>query len=938
VEFRVLGPLEVVHNGDASAPPGVKERTILARLLLEPARVVPTDALLEAAWPETDPETAARSLAVRLANLRAFLEPDRPPGAPSTLLVRDGAGYRLAAELDQIDAVRLERLVGEAAALAPEAALAAYGEALALWRGAPFGDVAYAEFAQAEIRRLEALRARAAEGRARALLALGRHEEALPELQRLVAADPLSEELVRGHALALYRAGRQVDALDALRALGSGLAELGLEPSAATRELERGILVHDPALAGARPPTAARRLPARASRFFGREEHLDRAEQMVRESRLVTIAGSGGAGKTRLALELAERLAGTFPDGPWWCELGPVASDADVPGAVADALALDGGLESLTPRTGPLLLDNCEHLLDGAAAVVEELLARSPGLRVVATSRAPLGVDGEQVLRLLGLSADAAAALFRDRAAAAGAVADDAAVAELCARLDGLPLAIELAAGRTRSLAPSEIVERLDERFDVLAVWGRRSAPRHWTLRAAIAWSYDLLEEPQRRLFERLSVFARGCTLPEAEAVCAGDGLERAFVGGLLDELVAHSLLTTSVVSGRTTYAMLETLREYAAERLEERGERDELRERHAAYYVEQARALVEIGWREQRLPFVDSFDELRAAVRWCLSRDGDPGRAFALAEVAWWPALARHGEETARLIDEVLARWPGVHGRRPHVLGAASTVALTIGDREGARRQAEAAIALEAGIGEPALLARRTLAQAAYYSGERDPGPWSDVARLARAAGYPSAACEADGFLAQLLHAKGDHGAALVRARQTRDEAERLGFPWLISWGQFVTGVVVMDSDPAAARRWLEQALAGARENHNHHMVRFSLRALGVAASLEGDHDAAVQHLKAAIDYDEERSEAASQRTSLMALAAVLAERGQLETAAVLLGATEHWPAAPYLAAFAARARERVAALGPEELADALARGRALDLEGAKALARAAI
>ena len=399
MEFRVLGPLEVVHNGDASAPPGVKERTILARLLLEPARVVPTDALIEAAWPESDPETATRSLAVRLANLRAFLEPDRAPGAPSTLLVRDGSGYRLAADLDQIDAVRLERLVAKAASLPPAGALTAYEEALALWRGAPFGDVAYADFAQAEIRRLEELRARAAEGRARALIELGRHDDALPELQRLVAAEPLSEELVRANALALYRSGRQVDALDALRQLGAGLADLGLEPSAATRELERGILVHEPALAGASRP-ATRRLPARASRFFGREEPLARAQELVRDSRLVTIAGVGGAGKTRLALELAERLADQFPDGPWWCELGPVGPDADVPGAVADALALEGGLEQLAPRTGLLLLDNCEHVLDGAAAVVEELLARCPDLRVVATSRAPLGVDGEQVIRL----------------------------------------------------------------------------------------------------------------------------------------------------------------------------------------------------------------------------------------------------------------------------------------------------------------------------------------------------------------------------------------------------------------------------------------------------------------------------------------------------------------------------------------------------------
>ena len=331
VEFRVLGPLEVIHNDTAAAPSGAKERAILARLLLEPARVVAADALLEAAWPGADPRAATRSLGVRLANLRAFLEPARPAGRPSTLLVRDGHGYRLVADPEQVDAVRLERLVRDATTLAPADALTRYETALALWRGAPFGDLAYAEFAQAEIRRLEELRVRAAEGRARALVELGRHEEALPELQRLAAAEPLREELARALALALYRCGRQVDALAALRALGTDLSALGLEPGTDTRELERAILLHDRSLAC--PAPVVRRLPKRASRFIGREEDLAHAERLVAESPLVTIAGTGGAGKTRLALELAGRHADA-----WWCELAPVADDADVAGAIAEVL------------------------------------------------------------------------------------------------------------------------------------------------------------------------------------------------------------------------------------------------------------------------------------------------------------------------------------------------------------------------------------------------------------------------------------------------------------------------------------------------------------------------------------------------------------------------------------------------------------------------
>ena len=915
----MLGPLEVIHDDTASAPSGAKERAILARLLLEPARVVAADALLEAAWPGADPQAATRSLGVRLANLRAFLEPARPAGRPSTLLVRDGHGYRLVADPDQVDAVRLERLVRDATTLTPAGALTTYESALSLWRGAPFGDLAYAEFAQAEIRRLEELRVRAAEGRARALVELGRHEEALPELQRLAAAEPLREELARALALALYRCGRQVDALAALRALGTDLSALGLEPSTDTRTLERAILVHDRSLAGPAPAPAVRRLPKRASRFFGREEDLARAEQLIAESPLVTIAGTGGAGKTRLALELAGRHAHA-----WWCELAPVADGADVSGAIAEVLGdADRGL---------LILDNCEHVLDGAAAAAEDLLHRCPELQILATSRAPLGVDGERVVRLDGLELPGAVDLFVDRARAAGGIVDVPAIEELCRRLDGLPLAIELAAGRTRSMAPAEIVARLDERFSLLTVSGRRSAARHSTLRAAIAWSYEQLTESQRRLFERLSVFARDCTLDDAEAVCADDGVERADVACLLDELVANSLVVARVAGGRTRYSLLETLREYGAERLAARGDQAWLAERHADHYVARAQRVIECGWQEPKLPFVDEFDELRAAVRWC-ERDERPDRAFTLVEVLWWPAASRHAEEIARLAEEALDRWPAIHPLRPRALGAASVARLVLGDVAAAERHAEAALALEAGLGEAAVLARRTLAKIAFFDGDRLLAAvrWHDLTVLARAAGYPGLACEATGFTVQLLHADGQFDAAAALAAEMRHVAERLASPMMVAWSRYVSGVVTLEREPVEARRWLEGALAFAREADHHHMIRFSLRALGVGAGLRGDHAEARARLLAALEYDEARSDAASQRTTLLAIADALLERGRLDAAAELLGATEHWPAAPYLRALAARAYDRLV-----DRPEALERGRALDLDGAKALARA--
>jgi predicted ATPase/DNA-binding SARP family transcriptional activator len=964
VRFRVLGSLDVVIDGRVSVPAGARERVVLARLLLDAGRSVATDALLETAWPGMDPARAGRSLHVRLAHLRGFLEPGRPAGAPSSLLVREGAGYRLAIDPDQVDAVRFERLVRAAGSLPAADAFEAYVDALALWRGRPFSDIPDDEFVQIEVRRLEELRAHAAVARARALVELGRHEEALPELHRLASENGLDEELARTLALALYRAGRQVEALDALRELGGLLRELGLEPSAETRELERRILLHDAGLAAPGPAmraaAAALALPRRVSRFFGREAHLAHAGELIREGALVTIVGVGGAGKTRLALELAERERGEWMGGPWWCELAPVADDGDVAGAVASALGVESGgvdgiAEHFASREGLLVLDNCEHVLEGVGAVVESLLGSCPGLMVVATSRAPLGVDGEQALRLSGLdlpaghapdAADApAVALFLERARAAGGVIDEdadlGAIAELCRRLDGLPLAIELAAGRTRSLSPREIAARLDERLTLLSVSGRRAAARHRTLRAAIDWSYRLLDDAQRRLFERLSVFARGYALVDVESVCAGDGVDRAHVSALLDELVANSLVTATTANGRTLYRLLETLREYATERLEARGETGAMRDRHVDHYVRSALEQRHAGWRQATLPFVEEFDELRTAVRWCLARDPGPDRAFVLAEALWWRALARHGEEIARLCDDVLDRWPDHHPWRPRALGAASVARLVIGDAATARRQARDALRFEQPDDEPALLAYRTLAQLAFFS--RDPAEalrlWREQGTLARAAGHDMLGCEADGFVVQSLQATGDASAANALAERMRDEADRLGFAVIVDWSRYVSGVAVIESNPDQARYWLDEALARSRAADHHHMTRFSLRALGIAATMHGDHAEAARRLTEALEHDEATADAASQWTTLLAFGVLLARLERHEPAAELLAAAHDWPAAPFLTALATRERERIArALDADTLAAAEQRGRTADLGDAKRRAQTAL
>ena len=947
MDFRVLGPLEVAGLG---VPAGVKERTLLARLLMDAGAAVPVDALLEAAWPEAPADAATRSLRVRLTALRAFLGPE--------VLVRAGGGYRLAIESEHVDAQRFERLVRDAAAQPAAAALAGYEAALVLWRGRPYEGL---EFAQAEIRRLDDLRTEAEEGRARALIELGRAEEAVPGLRGLVGEQPLSEEPARILARALYGAGRQVEALDALRSLAARLRELGLEPASETHALEQAILRHETALAPheehARAPPA---LPARPTRFFGREADLARAEALVGAGALVTVTGVGGAGKTRLARELAGRAAASFPDGCWWSELAPVSDPDDLPGALADAVGLapqaaSGGVTRIAEYVGKrralLVLDNCEHLLDGVADAAERLLAGCPHLVVLATSRAALDIDGEQVLRLAGLEAPAdgpAVALFIDRARAAGSLVEPAeqldSVTELCRRLDGLPLAIELAAARTRSFTPADIAGRLRERLGLPGVAGRRAA-RHSTLEAAIDWSYRLLDHPQRRLFERMSVF-HGAAAPAAIAeVCADGELPAKAVPELLDQLVARSLVTAVAGAGLARHGLLQTLREFAAARLRERGEEAALRERHAEQLTARAQRLLAqpAAWTAG-LPFADEFEDLRAAVRLHIRGDGDADGVFAALAPLWATAHSRYAQDIAALAEQALARWPAVHPMRPAALGTAAVARLVCGDEPAARAHARAALAIEDLVGVPALVARRALVVLGFY--QADPAEalarTRDLAQRARDSGDPWIACEMDGFTVHALDATGDLDGALALAGTMRAEADALGIAHMRTWARYVTGAALLQRDPGAARGWLTECLTLSRRVSHHSIARASLRALAVAALFEGRSDDATERLDEALARDD-AADSLQLWATVMAAAALAADRGRPEAAAELFAAADATgPGHPLVHAermLLGNARRRIeASLSADECARATARGRGHNLAAARSLARKAL
>ena len=626
LEVRVLGPVEVVGETGPVRLPGQKHRRLLASLVVHAGSTVASDVLIETLWDGTPPSSAAKLVQVYVSQLRKAL-----PGALS--IETRGRGYALVLDPRLLDTARFERLLADGAQARregnPERALSVLGRALALWRGQAYGEFGYEEFARAEAERLEELRMLTVEERFEAGLAFGRHEELLPELQSLAGEHPLRERLQRQAMLALYRGGRQTDALELYRTARDRLLdELGLEPGSELRELQRRILAQDPSLDLARAEDAiVTQLPAAPNPLLGRERELaDLRQLLVREDvRLLVLTGAGGSGKTRLALEAAHETAASYANGAAFVELAPLRDPALVLGAIARALAIeehgDEPLEVLAAvlRTRELLLvlDNAEHLHEATTAL-SELLARAPHLTLLVTSRTVLHLSGEHVYPVQPLAEEAALALFDARARQADAhfdpdAADQQAMRRICVRLDGLPLAIELAAARTTSLRPSELLERLDPSLPHL-IGGPRDLPaRQRTLQATLEWSFGLLSDEERALAARLGVFVGSFDLDAATTVCDAD-LD------VLTSLVEHSLLQPT---GDGRFRYLETIREYALEQLLGSPGADDLRRRHFRHFRELAEAADLSAVRRgagERLDLVAAArDNLRAALAWSL-------------------------------------------------------------------------------------------------------------------------------------------------------------------------------------------------------------------------------------------------------------------------------------------------------------------------------
>ncbi|NRQ30288.1 AfsR/SARP family transcriptional regulator [Nonomuraea sp. NN258] len=581
LRVNVLGPITAEVDGVEVALGGLRQRAVLAVLVAARGQVVSAERVLDAAWGNDEPPSMP-TLHSYIARLRKALEPDRTNRTPSDVLARVGNGYTLRVEAEAVDAERFVRLIGEGQLLlesgAADDAATVLGQAVRLWGGQPYGEFAAAAFAVPEIARLEGLYLSARESLCAAQLALGRHAAVVPELEKLTAEQPTSERAWELLVLALYRAGRQGDALAALRAARGVLAEeLGLDPGPALRELESAVLAQDdsllPAPAPARPETAAapaarepgRNLPFPVTGLVGRDIEIAQVTALLAEHRLVTLTGPGGIGKTRLALETAH--ARTDADGPWLIELAGLSDPALLPATIAQALGLSGPpaidrIALALRGRGPLLvLDNCEHLVEAVGTAVSGLLAGASDLRVLATSRETLGVPGEALYDVPPLSRAESRDLFltRARAATPGWQPTSAELEQaglLCAGLDGLPLAVELAAGQCRMLSIEQMLASMDDRFAVLT-----SGPgprRHQTLAQTVEWSYDLLEPAERELFHRLAVFAAGFDLDAAAAVCG-----RPVLAGVR-ALVRKSLVAVEPGTSPRRYRMLETLKEFA--------------------------------------------------------------------------------------------------------------------------------------------------------------------------------------------------------------------------------------------------------------------------------------------------------------------------------------------------------------------------------------
>jgi predicted ATPase/DNA-binding SARP family transcriptional activator len=972
LRFGLLGPMTVTA-GTAEIPVhGTIRRRLLARLLIARGEPVAMDRLREDIWDAEPPASAASTLKSHVSLLRRVLGPGR--------LVSRGGGYALRVEPGELDltAFEVDAFAGREMLRSGDAARAAetLGRALGLWRGRALVEVAETSWGQPEAVRMEELRAAAIDCWLEARLALGETHQVVAPAEAAVAEQPLREQLWAKLITALYRSGRQAEALRAYQRLRQLLGdELGIDPSPELVALEASILRHEPTLAPspslpARPSQQSGNLPGELTSFVPRPNELEDLAGWLRRPCLLTLVGPGGTGKTRLAVEAARRCAAGL-DATWLCELAAVADPGDIVrelGLVvgcADQAGVD--LVDLVARRLSegrqlLILDNCEHLLEACAELASRLRAGAPQLTVVVTSRAPLEAVGEVVYRVPPMSTPLgpeepdrlirfeAVRLFVERAAFQQPhfsldYSTGRSVAAICRRLDGTPLAIELAAARLRTMSVVDIEQRLDDRFKLLSGGARTAPTRQRTLRGLIDWSYELLDEPERSLFMRLAVFSTSFDHDAAETV-AGPVADSA--ADLLASLVDKSLIQFDLAGGRSRYRMLETIREYALGRI---SPEDELHARraHARHFLDLAlRAMPHLvsadhlAWRS-RLECDD--ENLRAAFVTMLG-EGRPDEVlqFAPALCRYWLSRGSFGDEMA-LIESALDL-PGAvaHTRaRGEALAAAAFMYFRRGDNARSQARLDEALVIARELDLPALAADalRTSAWVADRRGDREAAAAraDEAVEMALASGTTHLIARAydvraaTGQESDPGRAKADYTQSLYHSRLANDVAAQ---------ASTLNNLAILEleqGDHRAARGYFNEASEIAGGMADPALLPFIHYGFGLTSLLDGDYDVARAALVECLGEARRTGQRSLEAYALLATAVGRVHSTPDRTAAELLGAGQAMferlgeRPEPTEAALCAEALALLAGALGDDLETALASGRLLDPAGISTL-----
>jgi predicted ATPase/DNA-binding SARP family transcriptional activator len=906
VRYGMLGAVSVATDSGPIRMASRTQRLLLAVLLVAANRVVSADRLVEELWADDIPGDPAGALRTQISRLRKVLP-------PTASLVTEEGGYRLLIAPEQLDATRFDRLFAQARSDRCERALPLLDEALALWRGTALEEFADRPFAQPEVQRLEELRGVAREDRAALLLVAGRAAEAAADMNALIAEQPERERARSLLMEALYHQGRHTQALDAYRSWRRHLVEaLGVEPSPELQRLEREILQHTLGEAGGPAVQRSRfDLPRPVSTFVGRDDDLCDVGRLLGEARLLTLWGPGGVGKTRLALELASDVSSRYRDGIYLCDLAVISRSVDVTRAVATVVGVREKafkrleaqlLEQLASRRVLVVLDNCEHVLEGAARLADRIIRSTRHVDILATSRERLAIDGEHLWEVMPLRVNGtdspAVCLFVDRALATDAafsadVNDLEIVEEVCRQLDGLPLAIELAAARVRGLSLQDLAQRLDERFQILTT-GSRTDGRHRSLAAVLDWSYAQLDPVEQRVFDRLAVFAGPFGLDAACSVVAGDAVTPEAVIAAALRLVDCALLAELPGRGARRYVILDTMRRYALDRLRADDGVVAARDRHAQWavvFVEHAAiGLSSSGESDWENRITDYIDELRAAHTWLVGRDADASLRLvsALRPYALW----RGHSEVFRWAEVAVASAVATDSPLlPQALFAAATGAWQRGDVEGAKATAtatvEAALRREPPATRCALEAR---AEVAFLAGDLESAAawYEEASTLACAGGDLLQATWDLGSATLAMAYAGDAGRAAVLIADVFSTAERCGSPSAVAFAHFVAGDVFSVERPEQAERDFCTAIELAGAVHSRLIIGYAEVALAASQARRHDVAAALEHYRSAIAEWQRTGAWNALWVTLRTLIGLLVSVGAYEDAAVLSGAAK--------------------------------------------------